>query len=419
MYGEEINLNPNLKGVTVTSLGGARRNADQRFDYFKNGGCVETRPVNIKAGQVLKARTWLQRGTDNTYEAYGSFEESYALTISGSMVAGETATIAGITLTANSALTHDKVATAFAVYSDLQVNGKIANVGTNPDTAVGTWTGTWTGLWHFAVDVSSILDATANTVLLISSTSPASLVTALAAPSETSGLTFSTALKSVPGETSIYFSGTGLLNTHAITIGGVTATAGATLSPAAMVAAFAALGSASTATVTSITFSGTNGGYTFSSDTNANVLRVVPNTSNTTMVPVNIASTAATGAEMQVTLAPTAQRQVAGMLAIDVNATAGTTLSEMYVELSAWYEGCLWKYTPGVPSITLPAGVTDNFDGVDYVVNGDGTVTQCSPYYTGVSNYLDALAFIENTAGGTEFSLASWDLTLGEKRDVR
>lgn len=418
MYGEEINLNPNLKAPTVTTLGGAKRNADQNFDYFKNGGCVKTRPVMIKSGQVLKSRTWLQRAADNTYEAYGAFEAAYDVTISGSLAAGETLTVAGVIFTASGAVTHDEVALAFATYSDLQVSGNSADLTTNPDTSIGVWTGTWSGLWRFAVKEDSLQDATANTILIVSSASPASLVTALAAPTESGGLTISTTLKAVPGETLIYLSGSALPNTGSINIGGRIFTAGAsTATVREIVAAFVADSVVGGAGVGAL--SGTNAGYTFSTDTGSNVLRVAPNTNNTTLLPVNISIAGATALQLSATLAPKAQRQVAGLLLTDVNATAGNTLAEMYTEISVWMEGCNWEYTPGVPTTTLPAGVTDNFDGLDYVVNGDGTVTQCSAYFTGVTNYLDALAFIENSAGGTEFKIASWDLTLGEKRNVR
>lgn len=417
MYGiDRYITNPGLGGAAVSAFGGMKRGPDQRFDYFFVDGHTETTPVKLAAGQILKARTWLQRNAAGEAEAYGAFETAYALTIDGTWVSGETAVIAGITLTLTADATDEEIVAAFAAYSDLQKAGQSASIGTTPETSIGIWTGTWTGSWTFAVDENSLDDSATASRLIVSSTVPLTQVTALATPTETAASgTIAVALKSSAGEAILAFSGTNLPNAGTVTIGGVVFTAGAsTATPAQIVAAFVAGSVAGGSGVGAL--SGTNAGFTFSAATGSNLLKVSANSSNTTPTLLNV-QTSATTAQLNIMQAPVTNKKVIGMLVYDINANSAAAWTSMFTEAHVYFEGCKWENTPGLPATTPAVGQEDTYEGVDYVVNGDGTVSQCSAYYTGINDYSSALQFIENSAGGTEFKITSWELTPGEKRN--
>lgn len=107
-----------------------------------------TKPVTVKAGQVLKAFSFLQTDPTGKVVAHSGLTESAHVTFSA-LTAGQTLIIAGLTFTAGaSGTTATQLAKAWAGLSDGYTGGTVTG---------GTFTGTLTGYSTEAVDADTVV----------------------------------------------------------------------------------------------------------------------------------------------------------------------------------------------------------------------------------------------------------------------
>lgn len=174
----------------------------------------------------------------------------------------------------------------------------------------------------------------------------------------------------------IAFSGT-VASGHTVIIGGLTLTASASMTAAEVVTAFV------TQKTTKGAFTGTLAGWE---------LTAVPNSTTTlwaysTTALTNVTDFAITGTHGSLTHSITTVagsstfQKPAGILAFDVDASAGDTPASMYYEAAVWADALVW--------------------GVDtsraVVVKADGTTVACTPYNTGAGTALLKQMYVEGT----------------------
>lgn len=442
--GNTIFVNPNAGPSGKSPLGGAQRWPDKFHTWFKrdNATCdFLNRRIVVAKGQVLKRGTLLQSTPTGKQIAHGSFIQNSTVLLSGTVAVADTVTIAGITLTLTSAATPEQVARAFAAYAEINsdlisADDAAALLASNPAFSIGTFSA-WVPGWNLTVDEHTVVEYNlgentdggsvpaigliASSVGYVAATNAFPTATASAA-----GLTISTIVNSIPGTVNVAFAGT-LANTHTVTIGGVIFTAGSAGATAAqIVAALAtvaagAAGSTGTvaggATVGALT--GTNAGWTFTAEDNSTILQASASSGNSVFGVLATATTATNAAELSISASQSlATAPITGILMFDVNASADDAGAVMYTTGDFWAEGLQWENHPLPAGVAVPApggaGFTGQLNGYDYVVNGDGTVTACSAYWTGVQTLLDAQKLLENTAGNAWFNVGSWQERAGE-----
>jgi len=135
-------------------------NVSPRATFFRNSRRA-TKSVTVKSGQVLKAMSFLETGTDGKAIAHSGINEK-ALVTFADITNAQTVILAGLTFTAGaSGATKEELVTA---WTGLQAGVTAAAATTQNPVTGGTFTaGTLTG-WN--VDAS----ATADSVLFVSTT---------------------------------------------------------------------------------------------------------------------------------------------------------------------------------------------------------------------------------------------------------
>ncbi|MCX6733057.1 MAG: hypothetical protein NTV98_05975 [Candidatus Roizmanbacteria bacterium] len=465
--GNTIYVNPNAGPTGLSPLGGAQRFPDKRYSWFKRDNATsdyKTRRIVLAAGQVLKRGTWLQSTPQGTMIAHGAFLQNSTVLLSGTgMSAGDTLKIGNITYTAAQSLTPLQVAQAWRAYSVNNTEGYPASSAAQNTASLAALAPTlgsfsaWVPGWNYTIDENSIQQyalgtpttgtagLAANTVvgiaLIAQSSSYISAVGAFAnavyTAASTSTLTVNTFYDSIPGQATIQATGS-LTSTQTAVIGGITFTAAVGGATAAQVLSAISLipsGALSTAstltnglvTVTASTgavtlnatsaslgtLTGTNAGWTFQIGFGSSVLTAISTPVNSTNGILSASGNLTFNVGQSNTVAT-----VAGLLLMDTNASTGAVTTQMFIDGDFWAEGIQWDNHPLPSTVNVPipggAGYTGQNNGYDYVVNGDGTVTACTPYWTGVNTLLDAQKFLENTAGNTFFTLGSWQSKAGE-----
>jgi len=115
-------------------------------------------------------------------------------------------------------------------------------------------------------------------------------------------------------------------------------------------------------------------------------------TATTAAAMTDLADTG-TGDDPTVTIVQyAASNKVAGLLAMDVNATSGDTEAQMYISGNFWEEAINWGVNVAV----------------DTVENSDGTTTACTAYETGCYTSLLRQKLVEQAAGGTNFQIGTF-----------
>ena len=113
----------------------------------------------------------------------------------------------------------------------------------------------------------------------------------------------------------------------------------------------------------------------------------------TTAAAITDLADTGTGDDPTVTITQyAAANKVAGLLAMDVDATSGDTEAQMYISGNFWEDAIVW-------------GVNT---AVDIVTSYDGTEVACTAYETGCYTSLLRQKLIEQTAGGTEFLIGQF-----------
>lgn len=463
--GNTIFVNPNAGQTGASPLGGAQRFPDRRWSWFKRDNATsdyKTRRIVLAAGQVLKKGTFLQSLPNGEMIAHGAFTQNSTVLLSNTgMSAGDTLKIGNITYTAVQALTPLQIANAWAAYSINNTDGypalsaaqNTANLAALSPT-LGTFSA-WIPGWNYTVDQNSVqqyqlnepatgtaglaANTTVGIALIAESTGyvagAGAFANAVYTAASTSTLTVATFYDSVPGYVTIQATGS-LTSGQTAVIGGITFTAaagGATAAQALSAISLITSGAVSTtgtftngfvtvtagavtATVggTSLgALTGTNAGWTFATGFGSSILTAIA-------TPVNNANgiISASGNLTTVVGQSNSTAPVAGLLVIDTNATSGATTTQSYVDGDFWAEGLQWNNHPLPSTVTVPApggaGYTGQNNGYDYVVNGDGTATACTAYWTGVNTLLDAQKFLENVAGNVWYTIGSWQEKAGE-----
>ena len=463
--GNTIYVNPNAGPTGLSPLGGAQRFPDKRWSWFKRDNATsdyKTRRIVLAAGQVLKKGTFLQSLPNGEMIAHGAFTQNSTVLLSNTgMSAGDTLKIGNITYTAAQALTPLQIANAFAAYSINNTEGYptlSAAQNTANLTALSPTLGSfsaWVPGWNYTVDQNSVQQyglnepatgtagLTANTTvgiaLIAESTgyvsSAGAFANAVYTAASTSTLTVATFYDSIPGNASIQATGS-LTSAQTAVIGGITFTAaagGATAAQVLSAISLIASGALSTTgtftnglvTVTSgaVTatvggtslgaLTGTNAGWNFAIGFGSSVL-------NATATPINSTNgIIATSGSLTLLIGQSnVTALISGLLAFDVNASSAPTVAQSFIDGDFWAEGLQWNNHPLPSTVTVPtpggAGYTGQTNGYDYVVNGDGTITACTAYWTGVNTLLDAQKFLENLSGTVWFTLGSWQEKAGE-----
>lgn len=131
--------------------GGFNSYANRTITYGSRGTepCKVTRPITVKQGQVLKAMTWLESGTDGKMIAKATMNEVANTVFGGTIASTDTVILGGLTLTASATMTAVEVVAAFIAGS----------------TTKGTFTGTLSGWTLKQGATTSTLEAVATTYL--------------------------------------------------------------------------------------------------------------------------------------------------------------------------------------------------------------------------------------------------------------
>lgn len=462
--GNTIFVNPNAGQTGASPLGGGQRFPDRRWSWFKRDNATsdyKTRRIVLAQGQVLKKGTFLQSLPNGEMVAHGAFTQNSTVLLTGAMSAGDTLKIGNITYTAAQSLTPLQIAQAWAAYSINNTDGypalsaaqNTANLAALSPT-LGSFSA-WIPGWNYTIDANSVQEynlgladtgtagGSVNTQvgigLIAESTGYVSaagaFTSAVYTAASTSTLTVSTFYDSIPGYATIQATGS-LTSAQTAVIGGITFTAAAGGATAAQVLSAISL-IASGALSTTGTFSngfvtvtagavtatvggtslgaltGTNAGWNFAIGFSNSVLTAVSTPVNSTNGIIS-----ASGSLTFIVGQSNSTAPVAGLLAIDTNASAVATSTQIYVDGDFWAEGLQWNNHPLPSTVTVPtpggAGFTGQTNGYDYVVNGDGTVTACTAYWTGVDTLLDAQKFLENVAGNVWYTIGSWQEKSGE-----
>ena len=264
-----------LAATTHTKNGGFTSLGRKTVSYDIRGAepCISTRAITVKAGQVLKAKTWLESDSAGKMIAHAALPEIAKCVFTAS-TNGETVIMAGLTWTSGASGT--TVAQLVAAWSDIAAGTGYAALADR--TAGGSFTaGTLTGYNTVGVNATTI---------------------------EFQGIT-------VGAATDVAATGTGGTDVAAITI--------------------------------------------------------------TQYAAAN---------------------KVAGLLAMDVDATSADVEAQMYISGNFWSDYIVWDVDPTVDTITI----------------SDGTTVACTAYRTGCGDSeLFRQKFLENAAGGTEFAIGQFN----------
>lgn len=175
--GNTIFVNPNAGQTGVSPLGGGQRWPDKFYRWFKRGNATEdykTRKIVVAAGQVLKKGTILQSLPNGQMTAHGVATQNNTVLLSGTMSAGDTLKINGMTYTAAQPSTPLQVAQIWEAWAQInsagypveEFNASMAgNTLLQPSNGVfssayGTGASAWIPGWNFVVDLATVAENT-------------------------------------------------------------------------------------------------------------------------------------------------------------------------------------------------------------------------------------------------------------------
>ena len=313
--------------VSVTAVSGAKiedftlhvNNLAQRDIYQSNRFTAQdstfATPTTSSPGTVVAPVATV---TDGTSAVTGVTESSSVAFDAADLIAGDTITVGGLTLTATGNITQAEVVAAFASLS--------AGASTGNTVSNGTWSGTLGDFNSGAASGASLtftsINVNTDVTNLVASTSGAAI-----APS----ITTTDGVVPVVGNTessSVAFNAANMLAGDSITIGGLTLTATGTITQAEAVAAFASLSSGATTgnSVANGAWSGTLSGFN-SGTVSGSTLNFTSATTNTNVANLSVSATQEVGGSVAVPDTYSLSIGVNGK-AYTLDMTSGTTLSQ-------------------------------------------------------------------------------------------
>ena len=443
--GMQPGTNPNM--INPVANAGLIRYPDRVDNIFKAPDAqmsIRTLEVEIAPGQVLRARTLLEQDPfSGLAKAKGAIQQSYQVALTpdaatGVMLnPGDIVTIAGVAFTASAALGPRDVADAFVAFSNALVENSTiygsltASQLTNSLAVAGGTFSYGSMLMENGTPAYTFRELTENVILFATLTLGSivlevstnfyytpNLTSVTASQTISSGISPTTALTTAAQNGKVYLQLSGqLAAAGTFSAFGLTFTATATASAANIAASLLAYPSAGT----NGTVTGTNTGWTFSSnDVNNNgIIQATPTSSlaNANQSPVFTASSSTLNYQA------TFQYDIPGLIGIlahDVNTLTGTYANtvmeaQMYVEGNFYWNALKWENVPppNTGNIFVPQGVGvwnefPSIDGYDYVVNAGTDITACTAYWTGVTSYKDTREIFRNASGNTYLRLSNF-----------